>query len=208
MVAAIILIGAVVSFRVIGASFGSESGVAEFMANFSPLAAVFFCGALFLPWKIALAAAFGALLISDMIISAGYAMAAEKGFVEVFLSPHVVVRYLAFGLVFALGCWLQKRRLRSVPVVFGGTLLASVAFYIITNSASWVAEPAYAKSFAGWWQALTTGLPGFPPTWTFFRNSLAGDLFFTALFLLTVQPYASIRRARSDTASLSTLHPS
>jgi hypothetical protein len=31
--------------------------------------------------------------------------------------------------------------------------------------------------------SLTTGLPGFPPTWMFFRNSLVSDFLFAAVLL-------------------------
>ena len=55
-------------------------------------------------------------------------------------------------------------------------------FYVVSNTGSWLYEPGYAKTFAGWLQALTIGLPGFPPTWLFLRNTLLGDLFFTLLF--------------------------
>jgi hypothetical protein len=40
-------------------------------------------------------------------------------------------------------------------------------------------------------QALTTGLPGYPPTWTFFRNSLIGDLLFAAFFIAVERSVAS-----------------
>jgi hypothetical protein len=31
--------------------------------------------------------------------------------------------------------------------------------------------------------SLTTGLPGFPPSWMFYRNALVSDLIFGALLL-------------------------
>jgi hypothetical protein len=63
------------------------------------------------------------------------------------------------------------------------SIACSTGFYLITNTASWLGSPAYAKSFAGWIQSLTTGLPGYPPTVCFFRNSLISDLCFTAVML-------------------------
>jgi hypothetical protein len=68
--------------------------------------------------------------------------------------------------------------------VLGGTLAASVFFYLVTNTGSWLGLTAYPQTFSGWVQALTVGLPGYPPTWTFFRNSLAGDLLFAACFVV------------------------
>jgi hypothetical protein len=45
-----------------------------------------------------------------------------------------------------------------------------------------VYDPDYAKTLAGWLQALTSGIPGYPPTWTFFRNTLLSGGLFTGLF--------------------------
>ena len=55
-------------------------------------------------------------------------------------------------------------------------------FYLVSNTISWIANPAYVKSVAGWIQALTVGLPGFPPTWVFGLKSLLGTGLFTGLF--------------------------
>jgi hypothetical protein len=65
------------------------------------------------------------------------------------------------------------------------SLAASLIFYVITNSVSWIYDPAYAKNLGGWLQALTLGNPAYSatPTWMFFRNSLLSDLFFTLLFV-------------------------
>jgi hypothetical protein len=68
-----------------------------------------------------------------------------------------------------------------------------LAFYFVTNSVSWLVEPAYAKTAGGWLQALTTGLPGYAPTWTFLRNSLLSDLGFSALLMLLFNAEAHAR---------------
>jgi hypothetical protein len=44
-------------------------------------------------------------------------------------------------------------------------------------------DAGYAKTLAGWIQALTTGRPGFPPTWEFFRSTLFSGGIFTGLFV-------------------------
>ncbi len=56
------------------------------------------------------------------------------------------------------------------------------------------------KNVAGFIQALTVGLPGYAPTWVFFRNSLVSDLAFTAVFVLAVRYGQSSERARASTA--------
>jgi hypothetical protein len=73
---------------------------------------------------------------------------------------------------------------------FGSVLGGGVIFYLVTNAASWIANPAYPRGLGGLWMSLTTGLPGFPPTWMFFRNSLVSDFLF-AVLLLAVWALAS-----------------
>ena len=94
-----------------------------------------------------------------------------------------------------------------------GTLACSTVFYLVTNTVSWIADPAYAKNVAGWWQSLTVGIgiPGLPSTLVFFRNSLIADLSGAAILLATYNAEAvwrSLRtipwvRTRTWTAALS-----
>ncbi|MEM7147395.1 MAG: DUF6580 family putative transport protein [Verrucomicrobiota bacterium] len=160
--AALILIAAVVAFRLI-------PGIPTEWQNFSPMAAVFLCSAAFLPKRFALTIPLIAFLITDAILNTRYGLPP--------VTPFTATLALAFGLTFALGWALRKNP--KLLRVFGATIAASLAFYLITNTAAWLSSPAYAKSAAGWWQALTTGTPGFPPTLLFLRNTLLGDLTFT-----------------------------
>ena len=150
--------------------YGSHAG---FLSNFAPLAAIALCGGIYLPKKLALPLPLAALFISDLVLNAHY----HAPLVDV----QMLSRYAALALVVGLGFALRGRvRISTLlPASVGGSLL----FYIITNTGSWIDEPGYAKTFAGWMQALTTGLPGYPPTWSFFRNSLASDVVFTLLFV-------------------------
>lgn len=79
---------------------------------------------------------------------------------------------------------LFRSRRRSYGRVFLGTLLGALLFYLVSNTVSWMVNPAYAKTIAGWVQALTVGLPlpGVPPTWVFGLKSLLGTGLFTGLF--------------------------
>jgi hypothetical protein len=65
------------------------------------------------------------------------------------------------------------------------TIFGSCLFFLFTNTQSWLEMRGYTKTLQGWWQAMTVGLPGYPPTLLFFRNTVLSDLFFTALFLGT-----------------------
>jgi hypothetical protein len=94
---------------------------------------------------------------------------------------------------------IRERRGGLLPVL-AGTLLSSVAFYLITNTGSWLGLAAYPQNFAGWIQSLTTGLPGYPPTWTFFRNSLVSDLLFAALFVV-MERFLAVDSARTPVSA-------
>jgi hypothetical protein len=169
MIAGIILTLICIGYRVALGCFGSG----EWWFNFAPISAIALCGAIYFPRKLALALPFFALLLSDLILN-------EK-FGAPLVSWEMGMRYLALGAISVGGFAL--RGFASRGMVLGTSVVASVWFYLITNSVSWFSSPAYVKSFAGWEQALTTGLPGYPQTWLFFRNSLLSDLLFTALFL-------------------------
>jgi hypothetical protein len=165
-------------FRVVRADLAPET-----LPNFSPLMAAALCGALFLPGWIGLVVPVAALVVSDAL-----------------LNLHLGEPVLSSQLLWTLPCYLiavglgwSLRGNRGLLPVLSGTLVASVVFYLVTNTGSWLGLSAYPQSFAGWMQAMTTGLPGFPPTWIFFRNSLAGDLLFAACFLLLEQGVARLK---------------
>lgn len=153
----------------------------EILPNFSPLMAAALCGAIFLPGWIGLVAPVAALLLSDLLLNAHYG-APILGIQLLWTLPCYLVA-VSIG-------WMLRGRSGLIPVL-GGTLMASIIFYVVTNSGSWLGLPSYPQSFAGWVQALTVGLPGFPPTWTFFRNSLCSDLLFAALFVVVERALAS-----------------
>jgi hypothetical protein len=179
MPAAIILTLVVVFYRVVAATQLSDNPTALGISNFSPMAAIILCAAVFLPWRVALSVAFGSLFISDLILNHHYGVGLDFGF---------FAKYAAFALIFGAGFWYRKNHSPALLGLFSTMLASAIGFYLITNTASWITSPAYAKTFAGWIQALTTGVPGFPPTWTFFRNSLVGDLLFTGMFVLAMKP--------------------
>jgi hypothetical protein len=170
MFASLLLLLVAIVYRVVLGVTGSAH--LDWWHNFSPLAAIALCGAIYLPRRLAIALPLVALFVSDLFLNAHYA--------EPLLTLEILPRYFALGLCVALG--LAVRRQPALPRVLGASLVGSVAFYLITNTASWIAEPLYTKTAAGWWQALVSGLPGYPPTLVFFRNSLCSDLFFTLLF--------------------------
>jgi len=141
--------------------------------NFAPMAALALCGALYLPRPWNWVGPLLALLVSDAILNLYYGIGVWTG--------STLAASAAYLLIAALGGFLSKRP--SWPGWLAGSLTASVLFYFLTNTEAWWFLPGYEKSWAGWVQALTLGLPGYPPTWTFLRNSVVSDLVFTFVFV-------------------------
>jgi hypothetical protein len=173
MLAALILIFAVTLYRVCYALAGSPGA----WANFSPLAAILLCSAVYLPRRVMLLAGLGPLVLTDLFLNAHYH--------QPILDTGMISRYFCFGLLLLLGTMVRSQHKYKVLYLFASTLAGSCLFYLVTNTATWFSTADYAKTLAGWWQALTSGLPGFPPTLLFFRNTLLSDFLFTALFVIT-----------------------
>ncbi len=94
---------------------------------------------------------------------------------------NLLFNYAAYAVLIWLGRRFKPQS--SFPALLGGGFFGAILFYFITNTASWLNNPAYAKTLAGWIKALTTGVPNFPSTWEFFRNTLLSGGLFTALFV-------------------------
>lgn len=167
LVAGLIVMAAV--YRVVSATYLPE------LPNFSPVMAMAFCGAFFLPLVLAFVVPLTAVLISDI------ALAVLIGYPA--LSVGAAAGWLCVAVAVVTGRWLASRGSRGATSLLAGLLANSLFFYLATNAASWLGNPAYGKNAAGFVQALTVGLPGYPPTWMFFRNSLISDLLFAGLIL-------------------------
>jgi len=170
-IAACILFAAAVLYRL---TLGFAGGHLGFLSDFSPLAAIALCGGIYLPKRLAIALPLAVLFVTDIALNAHYHYA--------LLSPEMASRYFALAAAVVIGFSLRNRA--RLGTVLPASVLGSVIFYAVSNTSSWLTWPAYAKTFAGWLQALTVGLPGYAPTWMFFRSSLLSDLLFSALFVL------------------------
>ena len=174
MIVAALLLLVVVAFRVVLGATQMNLHELTWLHNFSPLAAIALCGAIYLPRRIAFVFPLAVLLVSDLLINARYGIA--------LVTPEMLSRYVALGLIAGLG-WMLRKEPR-VALIIGASVIGSVIFFFVTNTTSWLAEPRYPKDFGGWVQALTTGVPGVhPTTLEFFRNTLVSDLIFTGLFI-------------------------
>ncbi len=189
MIPAFLLVLVAVVYR-IAAGILVQSGSATWLSNFAPLAAIALCSAVFFPPKLKFTVPLLALLVSDVVLNAYYGAR--------FFDPLILGRYLALIAVVGLGILMQNRS--SLKALLPASLAGSTIFYFITNAFSWLSDPGYVKSFAGFVQALTIGLPGYAPTWLFFRNSLVSDLVFTVVFVLAVRYGRSEERSRATPA--------
>ena len=141
--------------------------------NFSAAYAVAFCAGVYLPRRMAWWLPLGVMLVTDIMLNVFYYHVPAVG-------AYMLANYASYTAIVWLG---QKFSAKSSWLkLIGGGLLGAVLFYLITNTLSWCQDPGYAKTLAGWIQALTTGLPGYPPTWTFFGNSMLSGGLFTGLF--------------------------
>jgi pheromone shutdown protein TraB len=126
--------------------------------NFSPIAAMALFSGAYLPKRVlAFVAPFAALLLSDAVLG----FYAGMNFV-----------YFSFALTVLIGWAVASRK---TPLTIGGAAIASsVLFFVLTNFGMWLFSGFYPLTSAGLVACYVAAIP-------FFQNTLAGDLFFTAL---------------------------
>ncbi|HEY3898053.1 MAG TPA: DUF6580 family putative transport protein [Chthoniobacter sp.] len=172
MFAALLLLVVVVAYRILSGFVGSHDF--QWMHNFAPVAAVGLCGAVYLPRRIAAILPLAMLFLSDLVLNLFC-------YHQPLFTFDILPRYLALALISLLGFALRGRS--NLLRLLTASVAGSILFYLISNTGSWIYEPGYAKTAAGWVQAMTSGLPGYPPTWWFYRYTLLSDVFFTLLFV-------------------------
>jgi len=144
-----------------------------FPQNFSVFYGLAFCAGAFFTRSIAWWLPLGTMLGTDILLNLFYYHAP-------LFNGYMLVKLLSFAGLVALGKCFSRHT--SWLNLLAGGLLGAILFYLITNTASWLYNPEYPKTLAGWIQALTNGTPNHPPTWTFFRNTLLSGGLFTGLF--------------------------
>ncbi|MHB8521560.1 MAG: DUF6580 family putative transport protein [Limisphaerales bacterium] len=142
--------------------------------NFSAAYALAFCAGVYFPSRLAWWLPLGTLLATDVGLNVFYYHTAP-------VSLFMVGNYLVYAGLIWLGRKLTAKA--SWITLLGGGLLGAIIFYFVTNTLSWLENPEYPKSLAGWIQALTVGTAGWPETWKFFRNTLTSGGLFTGLFV-------------------------
>ncbi len=128
--------------------------------NFVPIAALALFGGTYLNKKQAVIIPLAAMAISDFFI----------GFDS--LTSRLTI-YGCFAAAALIGMWIKNHK--NVYTVVGGALASSVIFFLITNLPFIHPNSLYPYTLGGTIQSYINALP-------FFRNTVAGDLFYTAAF--------------------------
>jgi hypothetical protein len=145
----------------------------ESLQNFSAAYAIAFCAGIYFPARLRWILPLGTLLIMDVILNRFYYGAP-------LVDLYTLVKLATFAVIVWIGTRFSSKS--SWLKLVGGGIFSALVFYFVTNVASWLYDPGYPKTLQGLIQALTTGLPGLPPTWTFLRNTLLSGGLFTGLF--------------------------
>jgi hypothetical protein len=142
--------------------------------NFSVAYAFAFCAGVYFRGAVKWWLPLGVMLVTDVALDVFYYHVTP-------FSYWLVLNYAIYAVIIGLGQWFGPRT-GFFKLILGG-LLGAVLFYLVTNTLSWLQDPVYAKTIAGWIQALTIGHPDLhPSTWELFRNTLLSTGLFTALF--------------------------
>ena len=86
--------------------------------------------------------------------------------------------YASFVLTVGIGMWLRKKRTARGVVM--ASVAGSILFYLVTNAAVWKFSGMYQPTLDGLLLSYNLALP-------FFRNSLFGDLVFSAGLFAVVE---------------------
>ena len=171
MLPTLLLLLSLLALRVLPWAAGQD--VAWQWSGWAPLMAFACCGGAFLPKRLALWLPAVGLLASGVMVNAltGWPL----------LHPAAIVVAAASVAAAAAGSAVRGAKV-SIKALVVVSISSTVLFYLVSNTVSFFADPAYPRSLAGWVQCLTTGHPQFPPTWLFGLRQLAADTAFTGLF--------------------------
>jgi hypothetical protein len=159
------------------------------LSNFAPLMALTFCSAVYFRDKRLWFVPMLGLTLSDFALNAYY----DHTFHTTWGWQSELVRLACFALALPIGRVVARHK--SWLNLFSGALIASIAFYFVTNTDAWLTDPVYKQVGTSWWQALTVGRPEYAPTLFFFRNTFVSDMLFTGVFAVAME-WSALRAGR------------
>ena len=158
--------------------------------NFSPTLAIFLVAGAFLQSKYAFFVPIFGVILTDIMLNPNYG--------ENLLEPFMLVTIASYFLIFFFGKKLGNQC--SFSKIFGAGISSAITFHIITCSFSWIANPAFIKSFYGWIQCLFIGEAGYAPSYLFLRNSVLSTALFSVLFAYAAKYISSKQQSMQVSA--------
>jgi len=160
--------------------FGAVFRLIPHPSNFTPVAAMALLGGFYFSKKyLAFIVPIAALLISDLVLNNTIN---RVFFVDqtgpIIWADYMTYTYLAMFTTVLIGFALSKSS--KVTKVAGGSLIASIVFFLVTNFGSWLSQPLYPNNLSGLFASYTAGIP-------FFANTLISNLLFVGLFVFTIE---------------------
>ena len=127
--------------------------------NFTPIAAIaLFGGANFNSKWAAFLVPLSAMFLSDLFIG--------------FYGVNMIAVYISFALIALIGTFISKNQ--GIGSIATATISSSLMFFVVTNFAVWMGNPAYPQTFSGLLECYYVAIP-------FYNNSLMGDLFYSSI---------------------------
>ncbi len=154
--------------------------------NFAPLGAMgLFCAAyLRRSWGVPFIALFLSDLVLNNVIYSAY-FPSFAWFTSIWI-------YLSFAAVLAVGILIFQKSV-SPSKVLAASLTASLVFFLVSNFSTFVETNLYPKSAVGLLACYTAGLP-------FLKNTILGDLFFSAVMFGTYSLYLRTAQKKINVA--------
>lgn len=155
--------------------FGVVSRFLPHPSNFTPVVGIAIFASYYFGLRYSTVAVLAIMLLSDIFI----------GFY------HWEMMAVVYGSMLAASAIGSLTTKPTAVNVFMKTLGSSLLFYLVTNWAVWQFGTMYEKSLSGLMQSYMMAIP-------FFKNSLAGDIFYTsvlfgAVYLATFYPVLKVR---------------
>lgn len=154
--------------------------------NFAPIGAMsLFGAAYFTNTKFAFLMPLAAMFVSDLLVN-NLLFAGFYG-EFMFFTPGFWYIYGAIALIVVAGLLILKKV--NIKTVVGGSLSASVIFFLVTNFGAWVGNPIYPQTLEGLFMSYAAGIP-------FFHYTVLGDLIYSGVM------FGAFEYARQRTPAL------
>ncbi len=175
-------------FALILIIIGAALRLTPHLPNVAPVSALALFGGVYLSRRLSLAVPLGIMVLSDVLLSfSPLRQLLPWGISGAGWHNLVWATWGSFALVGLIGWWVRRRK--TVSRIFFGSLSGSILFYLITNWAVWAYGTMYPADWSGLIESYRQGLP-------FFRNSLLGDMGYTALFFGVYEAAAAFVRMK------------